>query len=65
MHRRPTWVPRAKLMRYVNCLSNLLPSCVYKYINILYIYVCTHICVRVCGVLRALRARKNWLVKER
>lgn len=35
MHRRPTWVPRTKLTRYVNCLSNLsrppilLSLCIY------------------------------------
>lgn len=37
MHRRPTWVPRTKLTRYVNCLSNLSPPslpllCIYRYI---------------------------------
>lgn len=53
MHRRPTWVPRAKLTRNVNCLSNLSsppPLCIYRYINILCIYVHIHIYVYVCMV---------------
>jgi len=51
MHRRPTWVPRMKLTRYVNCLSNLpSPPCIYRYINILCIYMYIHIYVYVCMI---------------
>lgn len=45
MHRRPTWVPRTKLTRYVNCLSNLplVYIQIYKYIMHIctYTYMCT------------------------
>lgn len=46
-HRRPTWVPRTKLTRYVNCLSNFLLVYIQIYKYIKHIYVHTHICVRV------------------
>lgn len=49
MHRRPTWVPRTKLTRYVT-VCPISPLCIYRYINILCIYVHTHICVRVYGM---------------
>lgn len=61
MHRRPTWVPRTKLTRYVNCLSNLPLVYIYRYINILCIYVHTHICVRVYDMCVCLRARRGFL----
>lgn len=46
-YQRPSWVPRTKLTHHVNCLSTTLPVYIYRYINILCIYVHTHICVRV------------------
>lgn len=54
MHRRPTWVPRTKLTRYVNCLSNLSrppPSsspCVYIQIYKYIMHICTYAYMCTC-----------------
>lgn len=63
MHRRPTWVPRTKLTRYVNCLSNLSPSppCVYIQIYKYIMHICTYAYMCTCvWYVRALRARRGF-----
>lgn len=60
MHRRPSWVPRMKLTRYVNRLSTPCgPVYIYRYINILYVH--THICARVYVCVRA--CASAWYVR--